>query len=46
MEKKIQQQNEQYKNELIQEFGEEKTNKYLTYINMIKEHTNPKKNKK
>ena len=46
MEKKLEQQNEQYKNELIQEFGEEKTNKYLTYINVIKEHTNPKKNKK
>ena len=46
MEKKIEKQNEQYKNELIQEFGEEKTNKYLTYINMIKEYTNPKKNKK
>ena len=46
MEKKIEKQNEQYKKELIQEFGEEKTNKYLTYINMIKEHTNPKKNKK
>ena len=46
MEKKIEKQNEQYKNELIQEFGEEKTNKYLTYINMIKEYTNKKKNKK
>ena len=46
MEKKIEKQNEKYKNELIQEFGEEKTNKYLSYINMIKEHTNPKKNKK
>ena len=46
MEKKIEVQNAQYKNELIQEFGEEKTNKYLSYINMIKEHTNPKKIKK
>ena len=46
MEKKIEVQNEQYKNELIQEFGEEKTNKYLSYINMIKEHTKPKKIKK
>ena len=46
MEKKIEVQNEQYKNELIQEFGEEKTNKYLSYINMIKDHTNPKKIKK
>ena len=46
MEKKIEVQNKQYKNELIQEFGEEKTNKYLSYINMIKEHTNPKKIKK
>ena len=46
LEKKIEEQNEQYKNELIQEFGEEKTKKYINYINMIKEHTNPKKNKK
>ena len=46
LEKKIEEQNEQYKNELIQEFGEEKTKKYINYINMIKEHTNQKKNKK
>ena len=46
MEKKLEVQNTQYKNELIQEFGEEKANKYFSYINMIKEHTNPKKNKK
>ena len=46
IEKKYEEQKEQYKNELIQEFGEEKTNKYFSYINMIKEHTNPKKNKK
>ena len=46
IEKKYEEQNEQYKNELIQEFGEEKTNKYFSYINMIKEHTNKKKNKK
>ena len=46
IEKKYEEKNEQYKNELIQEFGEEKTNKYFSYINMIKEHTNPKKNKK
>ena len=46
IEKKMEEKNEQYKNELIQEFGEEKTKKYINYINMIKEHTNPNKNKK
>ena len=45
MKKKLEIQNEEYKNELIKEFGEEKTNKYLGYIDMIKDYTNPNKNR-
>jgi len=45
MRKKMEMINKEYETELIKEFGEEKANNYLRYIEMIREKKNQKKNK-